>query len=127
VPSRNSLVLRLQPTPDAPATARAAVRDVCVDRCQPAVTADAELLTSELVTNAVVHGTGIVTVAVECDADGVAVAVGDESETRPARRPASVDAVGGRGLTIVARLARAWGVRDGDGGQAAKFVWFCVR
>jgi anti-sigma regulatory factor (Ser/Thr protein kinase) len=103
------------------------VREACADRFESEVAADAELLTSELVTNAVLHGSGIVTVAVECDDDGVAVAVGDESERRPRQQDAPTDSAGGRGLTIVARLARAWGVRDGDDGQAAKFVWFCVR
>ena len=82
--SDRSVVVRLQPTLDAPAAARAAVRAASTQLTDPDLRAEAELLTSELVTNAVRHGEGVVTVAVECESTGIAVAVGDASPVRSA-------------------------------------------
>jgi anti-sigma regulatory factor (Ser/Thr protein kinase) len=126
VPSGRSVVLRLQPTAAAPASARKAVEETCASLDDPALSADAMLLTSELVTNAVMHGTGIVTVAVQCDDEGVAVAVGDQARDRPHPRPLDADATSGRGLQIVSRMCASWGVRDGGNGDVAKFVWFSL-
>jgi anti-sigma regulatory factor (Ser/Thr protein kinase) len=86
---------------------------------------DAELLTSELVTNSVRHGRGTVTVAIECDGHQLAVAVGDDSPDPPRIVDPGADGVGGRGIRIVSRIAAAWGWRPrGDG--SGKVVWFRV-
>jgi anti-sigma regulatory factor (Ser/Thr protein kinase) len=87
---------------------------------------DAEVLTSEIVSNVVKHVGGMLTVAIQCDERNVAVAVADESPARPLqrRRPAGDD-IGGRGMQIVHRLAAEWGchpVSEGEG----KVVWFRV-
>ncbi len=86
-----------------------------------ALVPDAELLTSELVTNALVHAGGsvVVTVAV---ADGTAeVGVTDRSAVVPRPRRVPPTAEGGRGLAMVDLIAREWGVSDVEDG---KQVWF---
>ena len=106
--------------------ARAAVRKACRALTDADLRGEAELLTSELVTNAVTHGEGLITVAVECETDAVAVAVGDASPTRPQAQEPRADAAHGRGLRIVEALAGAWGVRATVHSAAAKFVWFSL-
>jgi anti-sigma regulatory factor (Ser/Thr protein kinase) len=82
---------------------------------------DAELLTSELVTNAVLHAWGDVTLTLAV-AEGVAeVGVSDRSSDLPEQRPRTWRAEGGRGLRLVDLVAREWGVVTVDGG---KQVWF---
>ncbi len=83
-----------------------------------------ELLTSEVVTNAIVHGRSGPQLAVEVHDHVVRVAVFDLSPELPVRRLGHVDDVSGRGVIIVEKLASAWGVeREGNG---AKRVWFEV-
>ncbi len=82
----------------------------------------AQLVTSELVTNAVTHTGTAATLAVSREPGGTAlrIAVGDGSTRHPAARDAAPDALGGRGLAIIDALAQSWGVTDqGEG----KVVW----
>lgn len=73
----------------------------------------ADLITSELVTNALIHGMEPATLALYTDreADGglLFVEVEDAGENRPQPRDADEDAVGGRGLQIVDAIAEDWG------------------
>ncbi|MFI0808927.1 SpoIIE family protein phosphatase [Streptomyces echinatus] len=70
----------------------------------------AELILSELVTNAVRHGSGSVRVRLLLDRTLICE-VSDASNTAPhLRRAASTDE-GGRGLFLVAQLAQSWGTR----------------
>ena len=83
---------------------------------------DAELLTSELVTNAVRYAGPPVLVQVDQAPDGVIVAVQDPEPALPTPRSAVPDELNGRGLAIVAALAADWGVDPvPDDGKA---VWF---
>lgn len=85
---------------------------------------DVELLVSELVTNAVRHVGGTVSVTVTTSEQELLVAVTDTSVVEP--RAAGVDdawETSGRGLTIVAELADAWGV---DPSGPGKTVWFSL-
>ena len=88
---------------------------------------DAVLCLSELASNATQHSRsgqpgGQFTVRVRLDGRDLRVAVADDGGKWDC--PAAADDQHGRGLTIVAVLARAWGVRDtSDGGRA---VWFEV-
>lgn len=86
-----------------------------------------ELLTSELLTNAVVH-TGATTpirVVAEHGEDYVRVAVTDPDTTLPVVRPPSATRPGGNGMRIVAALADRWGVDVHPG--VGKTVWFEAR
>jgi len=115
--------LRLQPRRTAVAYARARIAELCNGLPREACY-DAQLLTSELVTNAIRHGAGIVTVAIECDETSVAVAVGDSGPEMPLAPPVDVSAESGRGLRLVQAIAVSWGVkRTADQG---KVVWFRI-
>src|SRR6202034_146836 len=87
---------------------------------------DAVLLTSELVTNAVVHAGTQVQVTCKLAAGAVEVVVRDSHPARMVPGPAPDDTVpaertGGRGLLLPSALAAAWGVSYGTD---AKAVWF---
>jgi len=67
----------------------------------------AVLLTSELVTNAIVHAGTDLVVSVRRDGHRTRVAVRDEEVTPPRRHEPSLE--GGRGLALVDALAGSWG------------------
>ena len=81
----------------------------------------AELLVSELVTNAAVHARGTIGLTVHTDARGVRIEVEDPDRGRPVLRPASGDQVDGRGLLLVDKLATDWGT---ERRATHKVVWF---
>lgn len=82
----------------------------------------AELLTDELVTNAIVHAHSKSYLFIRALRDIVRVEVTDPDDHLPAMAAPEADAVAGRGLVIVNGLASAWGIeRATDGG---KTVWF---
>ncbi|WP_183295668.1 ATP-binding protein [Cellulomonas cellasea] len=89
-----------------------------------------ELLASELVTNAVVHGPERAHVAVRTAfRDGAfSVAVTDEGSGTPVLRDPQPTELSGRGLHVVANLASAWGVEPGatGTGTGGTTVWFTV-
>jgi serine phosphatase RsbU (regulator of sigma subunit)/anti-sigma regulatory factor (Ser/Thr protein kinase) len=70
----------------------------------------AELLLSELVTNAVRHASGPIRVRLLHDRNLICE-VFDTSNTAPHMRRATSTDEGGRGLFLVAQLAQAWGTR----------------
>ncbi len=73
----------------------------------------AELLLTELATNALRHGKGHkVGVRVFFRAGRCVIEVDDGSSTRPELRHAGLDDEGGRGLLLVESLAEEWGVSD---------------
>ena len=90
-------------------------------RLPPDLVDTAVLLTSELVTNAVLHGRSPVTLEVLLSARRLRVQVGDDNSCHPEPRSAQHDAPDGRGLQIISLLADAWGV---TGGRIGKTVWF---
>jgi len=105
--------------------ARRFVRDVLMSRqVADGVVDTVELLTSEVVTNAIVHGRSGPQLVVEVEGEGVRVAVRDLSPELPVRRLSSLDDVSGRGVVIVEELASAWGVERQANGS--KQVWFEV-
>ena len=82
---------------------------------------DVVLIANELVANAVMHARTEMLLSVELAGDGVRVAVADGSHVLPHWAPSSPTAMSGRGLPLVVRLSRAWGVEPlPDGG---KRVW----
>lgn len=117
---RDDDVLTLRAEPDAVPYARHWVAEALEGTPLAELTADAELVVSELVTNALLHGSPPVTLRVEVDADTVRVEVGDGSRRAPLRALARAEAMTGRGLSLVAALAREWGVLPAPDG---KVVW----
>ena len=85
---------------------------------------DAALMTSELLTNSILHRHGDPELVVTWRRTEVEVAVTDRGTWAP--RPSSDDAGGmsGRGLHIVERLATGCGVRASGEGTTA---WFTLR
>ena len=80
------------------------------------------LLTSEVATNAMLHAGRKFDVSVEyIENGGVRVSVTDDSTQMPQPRVTPVDAITGRGLSLVEALASAWG---GTGHRNGKVVWF---
>jgi anti-sigma regulatory factor (Ser/Thr protein kinase) len=106
---------------DAPRVARAHVRDFLLDLDSADLVADVELVVSELVTNAVLHGTGQVQLRLEMVDGAVSVGVLDGGRAQPRPPGRGHGAESGRGLALVAGLTRDWGIRpDSTGG---KEVW----
>jgi anti-sigma regulatory factor (Ser/Thr protein kinase) len=83
---------------------------------------DIQLAVSELATNATVHARTPFTVTLDGLIDSVLLTVQDDSPSSPTTRTASVMAADGRGLAIVARLSRDWGVTTA-GPPGRKSVW----
>ncbi|MGW9031364.1 ATP-binding SpoIIE family protein phosphatase [Streptomyces sp. NPDC055722] len=77
------------------------------------------LIVSELVTNAIRHGGGPVQLRL-IRQDTLICEVSDGSNTAPHLRRAQAFDEDGRGLFIVAQLAKRWGTRQGPGG---KTIW----
>jgi anti-sigma regulatory factor (Ser/Thr protein kinase) len=84
-----------------------------------------ELLTTELVTNVIVHVGSASEVVIRAEDDTVRVEVTDPADRPPQRAEPATDAPHGRGLVIVDRLADAWGVVPSP--DHGKTVWFEVR
>ncbi len=86
----------------------------------------AELLTSELVTNAVRYGPvgGLIVVRARRDGPWFDITVTDENRNAPVVRDATTGEIGGRGLHLVQELAVRWGftLHLWDG----KSVWFQI-
>jgi anti-sigma regulatory factor (Ser/Thr protein kinase) len=117
-----------QPEPAAAAAARRFVRDT-LRTWQLAgrgdLVDDAVLLTSELVTNAVVHAGTPVQVTCRLAHGAVEVVVLDHHPVQlipdPHGAPVAAERTSGRGLMLPAELASSWGVTYA---RTAKAVWF---
>jgi anti-sigma regulatory factor (Ser/Thr protein kinase) len=108
--------------------ARAAVRRALARWGLDSLAADAALLASELVANAAEHGDGKpirIALRPERGRDGrpgLVCQVTDSSPVMPRAREAGPERERGRGLAIVAALARTSGVTAGPAGKTAWFT-----
>ena len=116
-------VLDLPPTTASVPVARRFVRSRLVDGAADVDTA--ALLVSEVVTNAILHARTTVTLTVDVDDDVVRITVRDGSPARPQLHAFAPTSTTGRGLRLLDRLARRWGV-DADPVTGGKIVWFEV-
>jgi len=115
--------LALEPVAPAAGAARRWVRERLAEFGLEPLTEAVTLLTSEVVTNAVLHAATALRVAVFPDGIGVRVEVRDGSPVSPSHRRHPSTSSLGRGLTMLDALADEWGWRrDGSG----KVVWFRV-
>lgn len=115
----------LPPTTVAAGQARAWMVDL-LDRWDLATSVeDLRLVTSELVSNAVLHARTVIDVALSVAEGVVELSVSDRDARSPRPRPQRPDAtaVGGRGLMLVELLSDDWGVAERMDG---KEVWFRV-
>lgn len=85
-----------------------------------------ELLTGELLANAVLHGPHAGNIQVRMWRTGrlVSVAVSDQSGLRPVLKNPVLTAPNGRGMLLIDTLSSDWGVDDR--GAAGKTVWFSL-
>jgi anti-sigma regulatory factor (Ser/Thr protein kinase) len=119
------VTLELAVNDQAPWQARAEVREAIAGRVSQSESEIAVLITSELVTNAVVHpvhqnGAGI-GLRIGTDEGRIRIEVSDSGHGfEPGALTRDDNAVGGRGLVVVDRGATRWGTGNGD-----RFsVWF---
>jgi PAS domain S-box-containing protein len=119
------LLAPLPPVPPSVGRARQLVADALEDAGREELLDLTLLLTSEVVTNAVLHARSELELWVEIGPDVVHVAVADHSPALPTPRRYDEHASTGRGLGLIAQIACDHGVDriEGDG----KVVWFEVR
>jgi anti-sigma regulatory factor (Ser/Thr protein kinase) len=122
--SGNGISQVLKPELGAPAQARRSVASALDAWGLGQLGDDAMLLTSELVTNAVIHAGTPIVLIVHRIRRGVRIEVNDDAPSLPERRytgggPPREE---GRGVWLLDQLADRWGVqrRPND----SKFVWF---
>ncbi|KRF34158.1 ATP-binding protein [Nocardioides sp. Soil805] len=115
--------LALPAEPRTAARARRAVREALQGAGAAHLGDVAELVVSELVTNAVVHAGTPIGVRVVAEPTALRVEVQDGSDRMPVRRAWAETSGTGRGLRIVDEHADRWGVERTDAG---KVVWFEV-
>lgn len=111
-----------------PATARSVtearrfVLDALASWQLESVADTAALLTSEVVTNAVLHARTPLGLVVRREDVGISVAVTDGSRRRPTQRKSTPDATNGRGLSLLGQLATTWEVQVHRTGKTVRFT-----
>ena len=120
VPSTATAQWVVEPELPAVGRVRHAVRGKLGDWGLGALEETAELLASELVTNALLYSNGPISVRLMRDRT-LLCEVYDASEEVPQLRAAGHDDDGGRGLHLVKELSHRWGTSRTTGGKS---VWF---
>jgi anti-sigma regulatory factor (Ser/Thr protein kinase) len=118
--------VELPPEASSAAAARAAVRALLLSaplRMDPPALDRALLLTSEVVTNAVLHARTTLRLTAAVEGERVVVRVFDGLRVIPRRRAYRQDASTGRGMHLIEALADDWGVEET---AAGKWVWFAI-
>ncbi|MBB5937979.1 ATP-binding protein [Streptomyces zagrosensis] len=116
--------------PRSPRFARHAVRMLLDEHGLAQLGETAELLTSELVTNAYRYSDGGATVRVTWSDQRLRVSVIDENPELPPphwARPVSERSVGGRGLGLLDMCADRWdgfAIKEGVFATGGKLIWF---
>ena len=114
---------KLPPDAASVPAARRFTTDAVIDLGAEEAAGEAQLLVSELATNAVVHARSPIRLTVLRDGDCVRVEVRDDDPhlpTLPSSMP-PVTATGGRGILLVDAMATDWGVNANEKG---KTIWF---
>lgn len=121
-PVAERLKIALASSRAAPRHARQAIMELLARSGRTDLGADAALVVSELVTNAVVHVGGPITLSASYLDSTLHVEVHDtERAPLPSVRKPPASEKTGRGLNLVALLADRWSVRPTPGG---KTIWF---
>ncbi|WP_432545204.1 ATP-binding SpoIIE family protein phosphatase [Kineococcus sp. SYSU DK002] len=121
-------VVSLPPEARSTPVARSVVRSVALTGGWDGDAVDvAELLVSEVVTNAVIHGRSDIRMCASSTPDRLLVEVEDGNDRLPELLPADSEALSGRGLQLLEFAADDWGARRVDGhGAFSKVVWFSI-
>lgn len=113
----------LTTAPTSVAAARGQVRAAIFGWDVPVDVETAELLTSELVTNAIAHEAGeTVMLTITCICGQLRVDVHDSSCAEPVPVGVPLDAETGRGLMLVTSLSTDWGYHRTPSGKAVYFT-----
>ncbi|MBZ4319185.1 ATP-binding protein [Streptomyces huiliensis] len=126
VPHRPAHAISLPASPRSVAAARAFSRRLLADWGLDALTDDAALLLSELVTNAIVHvpeGAGDVELSLSRTPGHLVARVTDRGGALPRCSLAGRDSENGRGMWLVEQIAERWGHHASPTG---KTVWFAL-
>ena len=113
------------PEPGSAALARVVVEETLrAEGVPPGVIADALLVLSEMVSNAIRHARTDFTVCAEVGEATVRLEVLDHDTRPPALMGLDEESTSGRGLHMVAAVAADWGWNTADGGgESGKVVW----
>jgi anti-sigma regulatory factor (Ser/Thr protein kinase) len=119
--------LELAALDTAPACARKHAKAVILEWGLPALADTAELLVSELVTNAVRASqalpSAVVGLWLVSDGHSIVAHVRDDSDVMPEPQDADPDSASGRGLLLVEALGKDWGAYPKATGKA---VWVLI-
>jgi anti-sigma regulatory factor (Ser/Thr protein kinase) len=118
--------VELPPEASSAAVARAALRSLLLGASVPVDQQSFDrvlLLTSEVVTNAILHARTPIRLTAGVDGQQIMVQVYDGLRIAPRRRPVRQDAGTGRGMHLLEALADDWGVEQT---AAGKCVWFSI-
>jgi anti-sigma regulatory factor (Ser/Thr protein kinase) len=107
--------------PSASAAARRFLLDTAGEwELSPELTEVAQLVVSELVSNAVEHAGTASTIKLELSGGRLKISVRDGSTTQPVARPLDMVSFRGRGLPLIDRVSEHWGIANHIDG---KTVW----
>ncbi|WP_143655892.1 SpoIIE family protein phosphatase [Streptomyces sp. XY006] len=123
LPGARTTGVRLPPDPRSAPRARHFTTHALHDWQVPRqLTETAALVVTELVTNALRHGDGELSLALHLTATALTVELADRSATPPVPRRAAPTDENGRGLQLVDALSTSWGTRTHSQGKS---VW-CI-
>jgi DNA-binding NarL/FixJ family response regulator len=122
-PELDGMTVSLPPELSSVRQARRFVQRVLKDWRRTGALDEVMLLTSELVTNAVVHARSAAQLTIVAFTDRVRVEVADFGSGALQFREPDADDVSGRGLLLVQEMSRNWGTSSDE---ARKVVWFEV-
>lgn len=115
--------LTLAPTVDSIGVGRRLVREALSEWSLESLDYTATLLTSEVLTNSLLHArTEIVLTVERSGPHTVTISVHDGSPVVPRRRRHAQDATTGRGLELLDRLAQSWRVQSERDGKTLSFT-----
>ncbi|MDX6199552.1 MAG: phosphoserine phosphatase RsbU/P [Actinomycetota bacterium] len=115
--------LTLAPTVESVGVGRRLVAEALSEWGLDDITHTAMLLTSEVLTNSLLHArTQIVLTVERAGTRAVTISVRDGSPLIPRRRRHAQDATTGRGLELLDRLSHSWHVEPVEGGKTLTFT-----
>ena len=120
MPAALPQLIRLDPDGSSVSQARQFARECLLRWGLEDQAADVELVVDELVTNAIRHSRGPVTLSIGRRLDRIVVQVQDPSPEHPEHEQSGVLDDNGRGLLLVEQLSAGWGTTSIDEG---KRVW----